>query len=81
MAHLARFRGMTHADEAALVERAGRDPTKDATGEIAVPVVLHLTQELNAPAEFGLWLQLRADADAPPEVIDMPEAYRWRYTP
>ncbi len=52
-----------------------------ASGEITVPVVLYPAQELNAPAELGLWLQLRADADAPPELIEMPEAYRWRYTP
>ena len=72
---------MTHADEAALVERARCDPTKDATGELAVPVVLHPAQELNDPTELGLGLQLRADADAPPELIEMPEAHRWRYTP
>lgn len=54
---------------------------EDAAGEITVPVVLHPAQELNAPAEFGLWLQLRADAGSPPERIEMPEAYRWRYTP
>jgi hypothetical protein len=52
-----------------------------ATGEVSVPVVLHPAQELNAPAELGLWLQLRADAGSPPELIEMPEAYRWHYTP
>jgi len=52
-----------------------------AAGVVTVPVVLYPAQELNAPAELGLWLQLRADADAPPELIELPEEYRWRYTP
>jgi hypothetical protein len=51
------------------------------SGEVTVPVVLRPAQELNAPAELGLWLQLRADADSPPELIAMPEEHRWRYTP
>lgn len=54
---------------------------EDAAGEITVPVVLHPAQKLNAPAELGLWLQLRADAGSPPELIEMPEAYRWHYSP
>jgi hypothetical protein len=52
-----------------------------ASGEVTVPVVLYPARELSAPAELGLWFQLRATADAPPQLIAMPEAYRWRYTP
>jgi hypothetical protein len=56
--------------------------TLDSTsGEITVPVVLHPAQELNAPAKLGLWLQLRADAAAPPQLVAWPEGYRWRYNP
>ena len=52
-----------------------------ASGEITVPIVLHPAQELNAPAKLGLWLQLRADADSPPQAAVWPEGYRWRYNP
>ena len=52
-----------------------------ASGEITVPIVLHPAQELNAPAKLGLWLQLRADADSPPQSAVWPEGYRWRYNP
>ena len=52
-----------------------------ASGEVSVPVVLHPAQELNAPAKLGLWLQLRANADAPPQLVIWPEGYRWRYNP
>ena len=56
--------------------------TLDSTsGEITLPVVLHPAQELNAPAKLGLWLQLRADAASPPQLVAWPEGYRWRYNP
>lgn len=54
---------------------------ESTTGEITVPVVLHPAQEFNAPAALGLWLQIRANTGSPPEVIELPEEYRWRYTP
>ncbi len=53
----------------------------NAAGEVSVPVVLYPAQELNAAAKLGLWLQLRSDDDSPPQIIDMPADYRWRYTP
>lgn len=53
----------------------------DATGEVTLPVVLYPAQELNAPADLGLMLQLRADDGSPPLLIELPAEYRWRYRP
>ena len=39
------------------------------------------TDELPAPTELGLWLQLKPDAGSAPILIEMPEAYRWHYVP
>jgi hypothetical protein len=40
-------------------------------------------RELLGPRELGLWIQLKADAEREtiPIVVEMPEAYRWRYEP
>lgn len=53
-------------------------------GKVSVPVILNPSQELNNPAELGLWLQIKPGADASlarPILIEMPEAIRWHFKP
>lgn len=49
-------------------------------GRSTVEIVVN-TAELTGPTELGLWLQLKPDAESAPILIEMPEAYRWRYQP
>lgn len=50
------------------------------SGTTTVVVTLD-SAELPAPTDLGLWLQLKPDERSAPIVMELPEAFRWRYEP
>lgn len=57
------------------------DSLFQGTGKTTVVVVVDPMAELSGPTDLGLWLQLKPDAASAPILIEMPEAFRWRYEP
>lgn len=57
------------------------DNLVQGTGTVTAVVVVNPATDLSGPADLGLWLQLRTDAASPPILIEMPEAFGWRYEP
>lgn len=51
------------------------------SGTVTVEVVVDPATDLAGPADLGLQLQIKPDEASAPILIEMPEAYRWRYEP
>jgi hypothetical protein len=70
----------TENDSGRGVGLATIDPVSAGVDRSKVEILVS-TSELLGPTELGLWLQLKADARSSPILIEMPQAYRWRYEP
>lgn len=51
------------------------------SGTVTVEVVVNPAADLAGLADLGLQLQIKPDKASAPVLIELPEAYRWRYEP